>query len=236
MAECGNGSIEGLEQCDDGNTEDGDGCSYDCMIEDGWDCEGLFTSICSKHCGNGQLDGSEQCDDGNVFNNDGCSSDCQIEGGWECQGTPSRCTQNFSNQQNGMASNQDLLDEPPMGETESTNESKPWFEETETGPESQEGANQGVEPEFPPMDEPSGQTSNEAKPWYEENESGPDSSTSIPLEDPSESSSMEADQDTFENCGDGKVSRSEQCDDGNVFNNDGCSSDCQIESGWQCYE
>ena len=27
---CGNGQVEGAEQCDDGNTVDGDGCSADC--------------------------------------------------------------------------------------------------------------------------------------------------------------------------------------------------------------
>ena len=31
--ECGNGVVEGLEQCDDSNQIDGDGCSNECMIE-----------------------------------------------------------------------------------------------------------------------------------------------------------------------------------------------------------
>ena len=30
---CGNGALEGLEQCDDNNTTDGDGCSSTCQIE-----------------------------------------------------------------------------------------------------------------------------------------------------------------------------------------------------------
>ena len=29
---CGNGMIEGQEECDDRNTADGDGCSSNCMI------------------------------------------------------------------------------------------------------------------------------------------------------------------------------------------------------------
>ena len=33
---CGNSIIEGTEQCDDGNTENNDGCSDICQIEDGW--------------------------------------------------------------------------------------------------------------------------------------------------------------------------------------------------------
>ena len=29
---CGNGIVEGLEQCDDGDTVDGDGCSATCQV------------------------------------------------------------------------------------------------------------------------------------------------------------------------------------------------------------
>ena len=36
---CGDESIDGGEQCDDGNTEDGDGCSAQCQLEDGPQCE-----------------------------------------------------------------------------------------------------------------------------------------------------------------------------------------------------
>ncbi|TVR04149.1 MAG: DUF4215 domain-containing protein [Deltaproteobacteria bacterium] len=46
-AVCGNGAIEGDEECDDGNTEDGDGCSSDCRIEDGWTCSGA-PSVCTR--------------------------------------------------------------------------------------------------------------------------------------------------------------------------------------------
>ena len=35
---CGNGNIEPGEQCDDGNTVSGDGCSSSCQIEDGFTC------------------------------------------------------------------------------------------------------------------------------------------------------------------------------------------------------
>ena len=37
---CGNGIIEGMEVCDDGNTNFGDGCSSICEIESGWICSG----------------------------------------------------------------------------------------------------------------------------------------------------------------------------------------------------
>lgn len=35
-------------------------------------------------------------------------------------------------------------------------------------------------------------------------------------------------------CGDGLITGTEQCDDGNAVSGDGCSSSCQIESGFQC--
>lgn len=35
---CGNGIIEETESCDDGNTDNNDGCSSFCVIESGWSC------------------------------------------------------------------------------------------------------------------------------------------------------------------------------------------------------
>lgn len=58
---CGDGLLEQEEECDDGNVEDGDGCSADCRFEG---------------CGNGVIEGNEQCDDGNNRGGDGCSADC----------------------------------------------------------------------------------------------------------------------------------------------------------------
>ncbi|MFC1690225.1 DUF4215 domain-containing protein, partial [Pseudomonadota bacterium] len=37
-SDCGNGVLDGSEQCDDGNTYLGDGCSNYCEVEDGWTC------------------------------------------------------------------------------------------------------------------------------------------------------------------------------------------------------
>jgi cysteine-rich repeat protein len=88
---CINGVFEAGEQCDDGNTIEGDGCSSACIIEPGWFCSGS-PSVCTMECGNGVIVTDEQCDDGNPTDGDGCSSSCAIEAGWECVGTPSVCT------------------------------------------------------------------------------------------------------------------------------------------------
>jgi cysteine-rich repeat protein len=60
---CGNGLVEGLEACDDSNTDDCDGCRGDC-------------SAVETGCGDGFLCGAEVCDDGNTDDCDGCRGDC----------------------------------------------------------------------------------------------------------------------------------------------------------------
>jgi len=64
--ECGNGIVEGDEQCDDGNRNDADACRNDCT---------------NGVCGDGVIATSlgEECDDGNTVPNDGCT-DCKIDG------------------------------------------------------------------------------------------------------------------------------------------------------------
>ncbi|MBI4511957.1 MAG: DUF4215 domain-containing protein [Deltaproteobacteria bacterium] len=64
-AACGNGTKEGSETCDDGNTTGGDGCNSACRQE--------------EICGNGVVDTDEQCDDGNTTSGDGCSSECRYD-------------------------------------------------------------------------------------------------------------------------------------------------------------
>jgi cysteine-rich repeat protein len=102
---CGNGVVEGAEQCDDGNVLPCDGCSDTCMIESGYICgDGILNAACgeqcddgntvpgdgcdencmSEGCGNGVLDAGEECDDGNVLPCDGCSDTCTIETGYTC--------------------------------------------------------------------------------------------------------------------------------------------------------
>ncbi len=46
--QCGNGVKEITEECDDRNTQSGDGCSSDCKIETGFICEGNVPSTCFR--------------------------------------------------------------------------------------------------------------------------------------------------------------------------------------------
>ena len=60
VAICGDGFIDGDEECDDGNDDDGDGCSSECLLE--------------YECGNGTVEFDEECD-GDEF-----TSSCVWEG------------------------------------------------------------------------------------------------------------------------------------------------------------
>jgi cysteine-rich repeat protein len=62
--DCGDGTEQLGEACDDGNTVDGDGCRSDCTDE---------------ICGDGTTDPQEECDDGNTVSDDGCRADCTEE-------------------------------------------------------------------------------------------------------------------------------------------------------------
>lgn len=65
---CGDNILGFLEECDDGNNINGDGCSSMCTIEE------VFQA-----CGNNILETGEECDDGNNINGDGCSASCNFE-------------------------------------------------------------------------------------------------------------------------------------------------------------
>ena len=58
---CGDGDINGREECDDGNVDNADGCTNTCTL---------------PMCGDGVVQGVEECDDGNTNDNDPCTNAC----------------------------------------------------------------------------------------------------------------------------------------------------------------
>ena len=62
VMECGNGILNHLETCDDGNLSNDDGCNERCQIE----------------CGDGVRGANEACDDGNTIATDACTSTCTL--------------------------------------------------------------------------------------------------------------------------------------------------------------
>ena len=66
MEPCGNGIVDGTEECDDGAGNSDtlpDACRTDCTF---------------ARCGDGVTDTGEQCDDANLVNNDGCTNVCTL--------------------------------------------------------------------------------------------------------------------------------------------------------------
>jgi len=94
LPECGDGVVDApCENCDDGNRDDGDGCSSLCqkaicgdgVVDEGEECDDGDTSdsnaclsdCTTASCGDGVLhEGVEECDDGNEDNNDACLTAC----------------------------------------------------------------------------------------------------------------------------------------------------------------
>ena len=93
--ECGDGSIEVIETCDDSNTMDGDGCSAACQTEDCYSCAGE-PSVCNpeaastpcdddgNQCTDDECDGAGTCDHTN--NTDPCDDGISCTSGETCSG------------------------------------------------------------------------------------------------------------------------------------------------------
>lgn len=107
---CGNGTLDGGEECDDGNPDPTDGCTRDCTIcgngtvtapetcddtnlvsDDGCDANCQTTG-----CGNGLIVGAETCDDGNLDDRDSCPADCIVDACFPQTGTDLTVTVNFA--------------------------------------------------------------------------------------------------------------------------------------------
>ena len=58
---CGNGILEGGEQCDDGNQENGDGCNDLCQIESGYSCCGSECQTCDQVLKTAETKTSDVC-------------------------------------------------------------------------------------------------------------------------------------------------------------------------------
>ncbi|CAK74180.1 unnamed protein product (macronuclear) [Paramecium tetraurelia] len=97
-SQCGNGILEDMEQCDDQNLFNDDGCNNNCEqtcdvnctrcidgvcfeCKEGWKL-GLF--LCDPICGDSIVVGNEECDDGNQTNFDGCFQ-CKYQCSQHCE-------------------------------------------------------------------------------------------------------------------------------------------------------
>ena len=222
---CGDGIIERSEQCDDGNTTNGDGCSRICQIEANWDCptQGQPCTYLGT-CGNGVLTSNKACDDGNTKSGDGCSGDCKtVETGYICRKPGNPCT-------------------PLCGDARITG-----VEECDDGnADSGDGCSPicRIEPGWTcTKTTPSTCTHSECGNGKVETGETCDDGNTVPFDgcspscqkDPTCGTSSSAVGECKTVCGDGIFLPSvEDCDDGNVADGDGCSKDCTIEPGNTC--
>jgi len=214
-----NGVCQQGEQCDDGNTINGDGCDNNCMqtacgngvTTAGEECDNgadnddvnvdqspfpgnaCDTDCQLKACGNGRVEGGEQCDDGNAFNNDTCDSDPANVDGIPPDSAQGNCLLPVCG--NGIT-NMNEMDGCDDGNTQSG-----------------DGCSATCESEF----------------------CGDGISNNAPNEECDDGNTV--DDDDCENdcdantCPDGTTDagRGEECDDGNTVSGDGCGPTCNSE-------
>ena len=238
---CNDGRLRGFEQCEDGNTEDGDGCSSLCELEEGFTCYNDYsaspiTSCRPTTCGDLHAQGFEQCEDGNTEDGDGCSSSCQFEPGFICGQTleselytcrPIVCG-------NGLRGSYEYCDD---GNTEDG-------DGCSSSCEFEDGFICELDYESFPVSschlfmcgDGIIDDGEECEDGNIENNDGCSSSCEFEpgfiCENNYESSPIT--NCHFLMCGDGIIDYNEECEDGNTENNDGCSSSCEFEDGFVC--
>ncbi|MCX4240503.1 RCC1 domain-containing protein [Paraliomyxa miuraensis] len=215
---CGDGLRAEGEDCDDGNSDDLDGCSSMCVIEDGWLCNGQ-PSECFAVCGDGIIVGEEGCDDDNLLDDDGCTVECVLEPGWACEGEPSECATVCGD---SMIVGDEECDDTNTDEGDGCDaacqDEQGWNcvgEPSECATVCGDGMILGAE-ECDDFDAMAGD--------------GCSDTCAVELGwacggEPSM---------CMTGCGDGITAGMEQCDDLNLDDFDGCSAACVVESGWMC--
>jgi uncharacterized repeat protein (TIGR01451 family)/MYXO-CTERM domain-containing protein len=204
---CGNGHVEGLEICDDGNTMSGDTCESDCTLPDGSSCTGdnqCHSGTCDPNsntcepnntCGNGHLETGEVCDDGNNTNGDGCESDCKLTDGTGCT-SDDQCHSGTCDPNSDVCEPHDVCGNGHL----------------ETGEVCDDGNNTDGD-------------------GCESDCKLPDGS-SCTSDDQCHSGVCDPTSDVCEpadTCGNGKTEAGETCDDGGTTGGDGCDATCQSE-------
>ena len=218
---------EQQEQCDDGNTVDGDGCSSTCEIEEGVHCylDSACQSACTQPaCGNGIVEVGEACDDGNAADGDGCSSACEIEEGFLCVAEVVFACADLEKAYVPVFPSMSRLSSRCL-EAGCGNGIVEVGEACDDGNAAAgDGCSSACEIE-------EGFTCNPTIPaLYAED----DHTLVIPELDKAHLTSTCAPTASGPVCGNGIGEGDEMCDDGNAVGGDGCSSTCEIEETYVC--
>ena len=258
--ECGDGVRTPDEECDDGGITPGDGCSPTCTVETGYRCG---PTGCKTICGDGQIHGDEECDDGNKASGDGCSSACLVEPFHSCLDEPSICASTIvcgdgaiepgEICDDGPSGNGDCIDPPAPNACRAfvivgvdpavCNDGELQYGEQCDGDGGAGGCSDDcrVEP---------GYVCPRVGYCYKLPECGDgilqpgegcdvggfvNTAACVDCQvQPDFYCSGSPSLCVASVCGDGVRAPDEQCDDHNPTNGDGCSSLCEVESGWVC--
>ncbi|HEX7506611.1 MAG TPA: DUF4215 domain-containing protein [Polyangia bacterium] len=218
-AGCGNGTLDGDEECDDGNTVSGDGCSLACRQETGFNCPKPGSAcISTVVCGDGHVGGKEACDDHNTIDGDGCSADCsKVEPGWICSAPGMRCQPKCGDgvltgweacDDGNTLSGDGCSDVCKVENGYACTKVNTACHKTVCGDGTKEGAESCDDGNTMPGDG-----------------CAPDCKAEPVCTGTSGCTSS---------CGDGLKLPDEECDDGNMRSDDGCSDKCKLEANWDC--
>lgn len=229
-AECGNSLLETGELCDDGNTDDDDGCSADCetvdpdylCLNEGEVCERVVI------CGNGIIEGSEVCDDGEDEPDagDGCSADCKmVEEGFNC-----------------IKPGQACVAAPVCGN--GVRERGEQCDDAEADPDGGDGCDENCQEEdsnswfcppgsacVPLICGDGNRTPDER---CDDGEATPDGGDGCDADCQLETGWRCGTSGCRPICGDGLKLGGEECDDSNLTSGDGCSAACKEEPFYTC--
>ena len=222
---CGDGVVnQSSEQCDDGNTLAGDGCSGTCQVEPNHTCppQGGACSV-SFRCGDGVINPGEVCDQGQFTGSPGCSSDCKTQDpGYNCA-PGQQCVALFVCG-NGRIEQGETCDPPNPGNGCSATC------QTEAGFRCQPGSCARL----PYCGDGIVQAALGEKCDEGQQQGSPGCSADCKTQDSSCTCTPgQACKCPTPVCGDGIIEVGEQCDDKNS-SYPGCSATCQLEPGYQC--
>lgn len=224
----GDGHIDsdGYEQCDDGNTSNGDGCSSKGVIEAGYVCPTPGQPCVAAACGDGIRAYGEECDDGDNKDGDGCSSRCRIEFSATCSknsmGGKSKCDANSCG--NGKITGKEQCDNGSKNGTDGKCTADCKLVSRNLG-----SCGNGT------VDYKNGEECDDGN-----NKGGDGCSPTCTIEKAFECYNDGKVDLCRPICGDGITmwmlnnNVKEECDDGNMISGDGCSSNCKIEEGFDC--
>ncbi len=258
---CGDYRKSMAEECDDGNTYPGDGCSDKCSIEAAYTCTSTVgqKSTCSKViCGDNKVetshDGSirELCDDNNTADGDGCSSICTIEAGWTCsQGQCSKVVCGDGNRHDSWdgALKETCDDANTVSgdgcSSECQIEEKSICEGPKDGKHNchvfkcGDGLVDTINSDSEECDDSNilngdgcSDVCKVESGWDCEDGAARWGAIGQPGVQVSSRSGSVCKRKEL--CGDGFRVKNEQCDDGNTADGDGCSSSCSVEDGYTC--